>query len=200
MMFRIGLIVAASLFYFGLPAKADIDPCDTLAANPPDPDRVTEGISRSAMDLDAAIEACRAATEREPNEPRFAYQLGRALFYTGDINAALDYFGRAVDLGYRQAEFVMGAVINNRREGVPYDVCKIEEYWLSSARKEHLHARISYVRHLTKGYFENCEIGASDDEIRQFIDLNPTGSNSYFQRLLVEDLKEDVNRYLSDEN
>jgi len=184
-----------ALMFHGAASAADIHQCDVLAANPPDPDRVSVGIPRAEVDLPAAIAACTEAVAAFPDEPRYAYQLGRVYFYAGDTPNALLYIGRAADMNYRQALFIMGAMINNRREGVPYDICEVEKYWLNSARLDHVHARVSYVRHVTKGYFEDCPIEADLDELRQMIDVEASGAEEYFLRLLVEDLKEDVEAY-----
>jgi len=177
-------------------AAADaLDPCDALAANPPDPDRVTVGVPRSEVDLPAAIEACEKAVTAHPDVARFVYQLGRVQFYNGDTQKAVVNFRKAADLGYRQAWFILGALINNRREGVDYDACKIEEYWLKSARLGHITARVSYVRHVTKGYFDDCPVHATADELRDFIDIEAQAAEDYYLRLLVEDLKPAVETY-----
>ena len=62
-----------------LAAAPMLDDCDRLAANPPDPDRVTVGVERPDVDLPKAIAACKAAVAAHPDVPRFSYQLGRVL-------------------------------------------------------------------------------------------------------------------------
>ena len=89
----------------------------------------------------------------------------------------------------------MGALADNRRKGVPADTCKVEDYWYRSASKGHLHARVAYVRHVTKGRFDSCDIQATPSELTALIDIPASGSESYFLRLLVSDLKEDVTTY-----
>ncbi len=170
--------------------------CDQLAANPPDPDRVTTGVPRSEVDLKAAITACKSALTASPDTARFAYQLGRVYFYGGDMPNALKYIEQAAGQGYRQAEFVMGALTDNRREGVPADICSVEDYWYKSASKGHLHARVAYVRHVTKGRFDTCNVQATAAQLTSLIDIPVSGSASYFLRLLVEDLNEDVAAYV----
>ena len=174
---------------------ADITECDRLAANPPDPDRVVEGVPRSGVDVEAAISACKSALASDASNARFAYQLGRVYFYGGDTANALKYIEQAAAQGYRQAEFVMGALADNRREGVPADVCAVEDYWYRSASQGHVHARVAYVRHVTKGRFDACEIQATKEELISLIDIPASGSSSYYLRLLVADLKEDVAAY-----
>ena len=118
----------------------------------PDPDRVTEGVHRSDVDVPAAIEACKDTLAAAPGTARFEYQLGRVCFYDGNTPMSLKYIGQAVDQGYTKAEFVMACLIKNRREGVAYNICKVEGYWIRAARKGHVAARISYVRPVTKAY------------------------------------------------
>lgn len=175
--------------------RAEVTECDRLAANPPDPDRVAEGVPRAEVDIDAAIAACRDALAVEPGNARLAYQLGRVSFYAGDSASALKYIDEAADRGYRQAEFVMGALIDNRRQGMPSEVCRVEDYWYRSASKGHVHARVAYVRHVTKGLFETCEIQATPEQLSDLVDVAASGSEEYFLRILVTDLKEDVAAY-----
>ncbi len=188
-------VIIATVFLMGS-AMAQIADCDRLAANPPDPDRVTQGVPRSQVDLPAAIAACQADFAAHPDIFRFAYQLGRVYFYAGDTESALRFMGVSAEGGYRQAEFVYGAFINNRREGVPYNICEVEDYWLRSSRKGHVAARISYVRLVTKGVFEDCKIQATPADLRAFINIEMRGSSNYLSRLLVADLSQDVENYL----
>ncbi len=189
-------LIARVFLALPLAARAEVTECDQLAANPPDPDRVTTGVPRSEVDLKAAITACKSALTASPDTARFAYQLGRVYFYGGDMPNALKYIEQAAGQGYRQAEFVMGALTDNRREGVPADICSVEDYWYKSASKGHLHARVAYVRHVTKGRFDTCNVQATAAQLTSLIDIPVSGSASYFLRLLVEDLNEDVAAYV----
>lgn len=173
-------------------AHAGVTECDRLAANPDDPDRVAEGVPDSRVDIKAAIIACTRSLEADPENPRLAYQLGRVSFYDGNTPNALKYIGQAAEQGYRQAEFVMGALGDNRREGVPADSCLVEDYWYRAATKGHLNAQVAYVRNVTKGLFDNCVIQASDTELAELIDVGNAGAENYPLLLLVKDLKEDV--------
>ena len=79
-----GIAIFFFLVSFGpLAARtAEIDPCDRLAANPDDPQRVASGAPFFQMDGPAAVEACRTAAERYPDIARFRYQLALALART----------------------------------------------------------------------------------------------------------------------
>ncbi len=172
--------------------RAEVTECDRLAANPNDPDRVTEGVPRSQVNVEAAVAACESAHAEDSTNARFAYQLGRVYFYKGDTQGALKYMEVSANQGYRQAEFVMGALADNRRAGVPADNCAVEDYWYRAASAGHLHARVAYVRNVTRGRFDDCKIQATAEELTQLIDVDTSGSARYFLRLLVADLKEDV--------
>ncbi len=194
---KVHIIILALLISTPFTAvNAEITECDRLAANPPDPDRVADGVPRSQVDVEAAIAACKSALVADPDNPRLAYQLGRVSFYGGDTPSSLKYIGQAASQGYRQAEFVMGALADNRREGVSADTCAVEDFWYRAATSGHLHARVAYVRHVTKGRFDTCNIQATSEELTSFIDIQASGSSVYFLRLLVADLKDDVAAYL----
>jgi TPR repeat protein len=53
--------------------------CDRLAGDPFDPRKYVPGVLFDTIDAEKAVLACRAALGAKPNEPRFRYQLGRAL-------------------------------------------------------------------------------------------------------------------------
>lgn len=74
--------------------------CDQLAAHPFDPDRIGPGVTPWEMDRERALPACRAAVAAEPNNPRLAFQLGRALERHQEYDEARRQFQRAVDAGY----------------------------------------------------------------------------------------------------
>jgi hypothetical protein len=53
--------------------SSTITPCDTLAAHPSDPDKLTPGVSQPdllAAGADLAIAACQTAVAADPNNPR----------------------------------------------------------------------------------------------------------------------------------
>lgn len=164
--------------------------CDRRAANPEDPDRLLPGLTRSQMDLPAAIAACEADLNRQPAQQRLRYQLARSLFYSGQNERAIAEMRKSADGGYRQAQFVYGAMISNGRDKAPTDICITERYWLQSARAGRQAARISYVRHVLKGRFAKCEIQASPQEMRELLSSASAEARDYYERLLVEDLVE----------
>ena len=74
-------------------ADDGVDACDLAAGHPSDPDHVGPGVATRDVVAHIAIPACRAAVEREPGNPRFHYQLGRAIVYWADANNGDDSEG-----------------------------------------------------------------------------------------------------------
>lgn len=182
-------ILLATLLATATPADANaVTECDRLASNPEDPDRVAPGVPREEVKLEAAIAACDAEAARQPANTRQRYQLARVLFYAGQTERAAKEMRAAADAGNRQAQFVYGALISNRRENAPADMCLVEQYWLKSARAGRQAARVSYVRHVLRGRFEGCRIQASRDEMTRLLDEARAQAKDYYERLLIEDL------------
>lgn len=182
----LGLIVAALLA--GASGAPPVSDCDRLAANPEDPDRIAPPVPQAAIDLPRAIAACEAAVARDPADARARYQLSRVLSYAGQSARGVAEMKRAADDGYRQAQFVYGLVIERKRPDAPADICVAEPYWLKSARAGRQAARISYVRHVVKGRFDACPIGASPAELGDFLRQAKAAAEGYSEKLLIDDL------------
>ena len=86
----------------------EVTECDRLAGHSDDPNKVVPGIGTRAMDLPAAIQACRTDLAQDPQNPRLQYQLARALTYNGRVTEALPIIEQALSAGYPQAIFVTG--------------------------------------------------------------------------------------------
>jgi hypothetical protein len=171
-------------------ANAEVTQCDQLASHPEDPDRIAPGVERAGMNLEAALAACEAEVARRPSDARTRYELARVLFYSGRNEQAIPQMKAAADAGYRQAQFVYGAMVSNHREHAPADMCVAERYWLASARAGRQAARISYVRHTLKGRFDGCPNRASRQELGELLATASVQAKDYYERLLVEDLQE----------
>ena len=185
------------VFFVGLmwvsAASADtgITGCDRLAANPPDPDRVADGIAREDVDIPAAIAACRLAVKAHPQVARLSCQLGRVLFYDGQTALALESFDRAIELNYRQAKFLKGLIIARGYADVPSDICRVEQLWRSSAQQNHSNAQVSYVQYALNGRFDDCQERASKQDLVVF--LNRASSQlGYVGGLLIANLRQDL--------
>jgi TPR repeat protein len=93
------------------------DPCDLAAADHLDPDGV--GLARFANEIapEAAVQACQAAIEREPQNARFHYQLSRALTALHRYDEARAALDTARKLGHSRASYAIGnAILNESRE------------------------------------------------------------------------------------
>lgn len=179
------------LTWLALPvAHGDTVPteCDRLASNPEDPDRVAPGVERADVDLPRAIAVCEAESAADAGALRARYQLARVLFYAGETERAAREMKATADRGYRQAQFVYGLLISNRRSGAPADICITESYWLQSARNGRQAARVSYVRHFLNGRFDGCRVQAGADEMKRFLDEAAAAAGNYYEGLLIEDL------------
>ena len=162
--------------------------CDRMASNPEDPDRVAPGVERKDVDLPKAIAACEAQLAADAADVRARYQLARVLFYAGQSERAVREMKASADAGYRQAQFVYGLLISNRRNDAPADICVAERYWLLSARNGRQAARVSYVRHFLNGRFDACEPQADLAEMRRFLDEAAAAASNYYEGMLIEDL------------
>lgn len=184
------LLICLLVFGFGLAARAEVEitGCDRLAANPPDPDRVTEGVPRDQVDIPAAIAACRIAAAAQPDVARLSYQLGRVLFYDGQTELALKSFGRAIEQDYRQAKFLTGLIMTRGYNGVPNDGCRVEALWRAAARQNHANAQVSYVDFALRGQFDACETHASATELGAFLD-GAEPQLGYVGSLLIANLR-----------
>lgn len=93
------------------------DPCDLAAADHLDPEGV--GIARFANEIEpeAALQACKAAVEREPQNARFHYQLGRVYTALRQLDDARAEWDMARQLGHSRASYAIGnAILNKARE------------------------------------------------------------------------------------
>jgi hypothetical protein len=96
--------------------------CDILAAHPNDPERMAEGVADDLIVPRLAIMACEDALTHEEDEPRFAFQLGRALLAVGREEEAVESFRTAAEQGHAAAwaylgdvyQFGLGAETNGR--------------------------------------------------------------------------------------
>lgn len=196
--FSCAIVVVAALAALNLAsARADghITACDRLASHPEDPDKVVPGVPTPAVDQPAAIAACEVVVADDPSDMRATYQLARVLFYAGRSADAVATMQVAAEGGYRQAQFVMGALISNKRPDASEDICDAEHYWYESAKNGRLAAQVSYVRHVTKGYFDACELRASVKDMEAFLDNVRQNDRDYYVRLLLADLTEDLAAY-----
>lgn len=85
-----------------------IDECDLLAAHPADPDRMSDGVLDDQIVPALAILACEDAIDTDPDDPRFVFQLGRALLAVGREEEAFARFQEAANDDYAAAWAYLG--------------------------------------------------------------------------------------------
>lgn len=193
---RLILALAAAAFMSNAAVAApSITECDRLASHPEDPDRVAPAVETKDLQFDAAIKACEADLKADPENNRVRYILGRLYFYNKQNEKAVEQVRIAADKGYRQAQFVFGAFIKNKRPFAPTDMCLVEDYWLKSAQAGRQAARISYVNHVLRGKFAGCKIQLSKDEMKAMLDTAANDKPGYYERVLLDDMYEDLLKY-----
>ena len=183
------LCVPLLLGISSIAAALEPDACDLAAAHPSDPDRVGPGVPTADVVTHIAVPACRAAVEREPQTARFHYQLGRALVYWASANDADDTEGvaavaAAADLGYRQAEFVLGLL--TARAG---DSCGAEVLYRKAADQGLKSARLTYVNDLVAGRYDACASTAANATLKSYLMGAAAQVNGYYEQLFLEGLE-----------
>jgi len=169
-------------------AAQEITECDRLAAHPSDPNHAGDGVSSGDVDTRKAITACEAAVAKWPENPRFHYQLGRALVYdadkvNGDTSLGIAHLEHASDMQYPQAMFVLGLMY--RRAG---DICASEPLTRSAADKGLKSARITYANAVISGEYANCGATASPAEIDTYLQMAEAQVSGYYERMLLQNL------------
>ena len=97
--------------------------CDQAAAAPLDQSRPTgvAGLLLEKIDPTIAIPACDAAAKVAPNDPRVAFQLGRAYLAAKDYESAHAHFKFAADQGDAAGQNGLGLLYEQGRGGLPKD-------------------------------------------------------------------------------
>jgi TPR repeat protein len=126
--------------------------CDRLAASPNDPQRPNSvpGVETIAIDGPAAIAACKAAVAAKPGEPRYAYQLGRALARQKDYASAVPIYRKAAEAGYLAAQNNMGTAYEEGR-GVPKDQAEAVRWFRRAAAGGLMIGQYNLARSMLKG-------------------------------------------------
>jgi len=168
-----------------------ITDCDLQIAHPSDPEKVADGVSRTDADLPAAIEACLAALESDPENPRLNYQLARAYGYSGLHAEGQPYRDAALAAGYPQSLFVVGYIRLENWDGRGADPCYGGELIRQSAHAGRFAGLVGFPHYYLMGEFEGCETYPAIDtaEMAGFLDAAEERAGDYYQGLLVQQLK-----------
>ncbi len=173
-------------------AADEITACDVEAAHPSDPDHVGEGRGSSEVNTSRAIQACRDAIDEYPDNPRFHYQLGRAMVYEadasgGDDSEGMAHVATAADMGYTQALFVLGLL--HLRDG---DTCSAEPVTHRAAEQGLKAARLAYVNAYTAGDYADCGVTRSAGTLHAYLDAAAEQVSGYYENMLLQALRRQV--------
>ena len=103
------------------PATAAAAACDRAAASPFDRNRPANvaGVMLDQIEAKIAVPACEAAAQTAPNDPRIAFQLGRAYEAGKNGKLAARLYKLASDQGNALAQVNLGVLYENGRGGLP---------------------------------------------------------------------------------
>ncbi len=170
--------------------------CDRLASHPDDPEAVAAGLRRADMDLPAAIEACRAAVQADPGNPRLNYQLARAYGYSGQHEAGQPYRDTALAAGYPQSLFVVGYIRLMDWDGRGAEPCYGGELIRRSAEAGRFAGLVGFPHYALSGEFEGCETYPVVDEAEMlgFLDEAEAQTGDFYRSALIEQLRARLER------
>lgn len=165
--------------------------CDRFASHPSDPEAVTAGVTREQMNKPAAIAACLATLEADPDNPRLNYQLARAYGYSGLHEQGDLYRDKAVRAGYPQSLFVVGYIRIEGWDGREPDPCYGGELVRRSAHAGRFAGLVGFPHYVQSGAFDGCEAypAIDPDEIATFLDQAEERAEGYYKTILVRTLK-----------
>lgn len=186
------MFALVSLLFAGGAGAQTLTACDWEAAHPSDPYHVGPGVGSKAVDTERAIAACEQAVADNPEEPRFHYQLGRALVYHADRNGTdwhvgLPHLQKAAEDGYVQAQFVLGLM--HQRDG---DACAAARTIKRAADAGLKAARIGYSNDHLAGRLDGCEGAATLDELDAYLAAAGKQVSGWYEQMLLEALRRDL--------
>ncbi len=109
-------LVAPVTFWSSAMAQTPADTCDQMAASQYDdtrPDGV-DGVEIQAVNLPAAVKACRAAHEASPDNARTTFQYARVLGALGQKPEAIELYRQSAEAGHAVAMVNLGAELEGR--------------------------------------------------------------------------------------
>lgn len=95
----------------GKPDRHGVTECDLLAADPDDPKKVAPGVPLEGLTAEHLLEACVAALEHDPENPRLQFQLGRVLMASGAEADGMVALRRAAEADYPAANAAIGMTL-----------------------------------------------------------------------------------------
>ena len=120
------------------PQEATPTKCDELAAHPWDPLKLTDGVYWNQVPAAKAVLECRNAVRNEAN-PRNMFQYGRALAKSHEYVEAVEWYKKAANKGYVQAQYALGDVYEFG-EGVEMNYLLAQSWYKKAAEQGYTHA------------------------------------------------------------
>ncbi|MGH8655106.1 MAG: tetratricopeptide repeat protein [Gammaproteobacteria bacterium] len=123
--------------------------CDQLAGDPDDSQKSGAGVPFGQIESGPAEKACKQAVEMSPLA-RYQYQFGRALEKAQQYPAAVDWYGRAAEQGYVNAQVVMG-IMHFKGKGVSQDYAEAMKWYRKAAEQGDARAQGLIGAHVCRG-------------------------------------------------
>jgi hypothetical protein len=136
---HVALSSPASAHETGGPAQdITLTKCDTLAAHPWDPHKLTDGVYWNQVPAAKAVLACRNAVRDEPTA-RNMFQYARALAKSKEFVEAVEWYHKSAGQGYVQAQYALGDVYEFG-EGVELNYVLAQSWYEKAADQGYTHA------------------------------------------------------------
>lgn len=173
---------------------AEVNRCDTLAAEPLDVQAVTDGVFPNDIKVGEAMEACRQAVADFPDVPRFAYQYGRVLYADGQFDLAVAQIKKAVEGGHVRAGQFLGRLYQ-LGSGVPLDPEKAIPLFRTAADRGDPYAQYSLGRALMDGKGVKADLKGGIALLNKSVEsghtyaLNQLGAEYLYGRRVGKDIE-----------
>lgn len=135
--------------------------CDRMAADPADYERIAPPVADVRFLSNQAARACREALAAYPDDPRFQFQMGRALLALGKVEQAREALQKAAAQGYAAANLFLGRMFESASYG-RRDLVEAIKYYRAAAEQGHQDAQIAL------GLMYRSGIGVDADTLQAF--------------------------------
>ncbi|MEM1048742.1 MAG: caspase family protein [Pseudomonadota bacterium] len=164
-----------------------VNECDELAAEPLDVQGVSDGVLPNDIDVKRAMAACQHAVLTYPQQPRFKFQLARALYADGRFEEAVTYLREAKEAGHVRAGQLLGR-LHQLGAGVDRDPAKAIGFFVEASEKGDPYAQYS----LGRAYMEGNGVEQRlEDGVKLLVDAAQNGHTYALNQLGAEYLRGD---------
>lgn len=189
--FWTGLLMQALAVSGSAPQADAADPalaCDRLAAHPEDPDRAAPGVLEADIALDAAVRACAAAVDADPDEPRLRYQYARVLDFADRRDEAREHWSAAKRSSYPHALMMDGYLTLMGEPGHPGGACEGGAMIRQAALDGHFTALISFPHYALVGHFRDCgeALQVDPEEMAALLEAASSEADDFYKQILIE--------------